>query len=82
IIGLDYDSFSLNGGTPYLQKALAVCNNAQNTSEKGWKAFESNKNRYWLCWVFCCQYYFCCPRSISLVYFFWFSWQPLGSGVA
>ncbi len=48
IIGLDYDSFSLNGGTPYLQKALAVCNNAQNTSEKGWKAFESNKNRYWL----------------------------------
>jgi hypothetical protein len=48
IIGLDYDSFSLNGGTPYLQKALAVTNNAQSSDAKGWKAFESNKNRYWL----------------------------------
>ncbi|MBA3707005.1 MAG: DUF4835 family protein [Bacteroidetes bacterium] len=47
IIGLDYDSFSLNGGTPYLQKALAVVNNAQNSSSKGWKAFDDNKNRYW-----------------------------------
>lgn len=48
IIGLDYDSFSLNGGTPYLQKALAVDNNAQNSSGKGWKAFDGDKNRYWL----------------------------------
>ena len=29
IIGLDYDTFALNGGTPYLQKALALVNNAQ-----------------------------------------------------
>lgn len=48
IIGLDYDSFALNGGTPYLQKALAVDNNAQNSSGKGWKAFDGDKNRYWL----------------------------------
>lgn len=48
IIGLDYDSFSLNGGTPYLQKALGIVNTAQNASEAGWKAFESNKNRYWM----------------------------------
>lgn len=48
IIGLDYDSFALNGGTPYLQKALAISNQAQDASEPGWKAFESNKNRYWL----------------------------------
>ncbi|MDQ3047195.1 MAG: DUF4835 family protein [Bacteroidota bacterium] len=48
IIGLDYDSFALNGGTPYLQKALAVSNNAQNAEESGWKAFDGNKNRYWL----------------------------------
>ncbi len=48
IIGLDYDSFALNGGTPYLQKCLAVVNNAQNSAAKGWKAFDSNKNRYWL----------------------------------
>lgn len=48
ILGLDYDSFALNGGTPYLQKALAVVNNAQNSGEKGWKAFDGTKNRYWL----------------------------------
>ncbi|MGQ0829328.1 MAG: type IX secretion system protein PorD [Bacteroidota bacterium] len=48
IIGLDYDSFALNGGTPHLQKALAAVNNAQNSSAKGWKAFDSDQNRYWL----------------------------------
>ncbi|HSH64921.1 MAG TPA: DUF4835 family protein, partial [Bacteroidia bacterium] len=39
VIGLDYDSFSLDGGTPYFQKALAIANNAQGSGEKGWKAF-------------------------------------------
>ena len=48
IIGMDYDTFSPNGGTPYLQKALAVVNNAQSAAEKGWKAFDGTKNRYWL----------------------------------
>jgi hypothetical protein len=48
IIGLDYDSYAMNGGTPYLQKALAISNNAQDAAEPGWKAFESNKNRYWM----------------------------------
>lgn len=48
VLGLDYDSFALNGGTPYLQKALAVVNNAQGSGYQGWKAFDSNKNRYWL----------------------------------
>lgn len=48
IIGLDYDSFSLDGGTLYLQKALAIVNNAQNGNDFGWKAFDGDKNRYWL----------------------------------
>jgi hypothetical protein len=48
IIGLDYDSYALNGGTPYLQRALAISNQAQDAAEPGWKAFESNKNRYWM----------------------------------
>lgn len=48
VIGMDYDSFALNGGTPYLQKALAVVNNAQSSGYLGWKAFDSNNNRYWL----------------------------------
>ncbi len=48
IIGTDYDSFSLKGGEPHFQKALQIVNNAQNESERGWKAFEGSKNRYWL----------------------------------
>lgn len=48
IIGFDYDSYSLMGGTPYFQKAEKIVQNAQNAQEKGWKSYESQKNRYWL----------------------------------
>ena len=48
IIGFDYDTYSLLGGTEYFQKAEQIVNNAQNAAENGWKAFESRKNRYWL----------------------------------
>ena len=49
ILGLDYDSFSMNGGTPYFQKAETIVTNAQQSNERGWKAFENNyRNRYWL----------------------------------
>lgn len=49
ILGLDYDSFALEGGTPYFQKAQTIVNNAQNDNAvKGWKANEVNlRNRYW-----------------------------------
>jgi len=47
IIGLDYDTFALNGGTPYFQKSLAIVNNAQSGNDIGWKASENKKNRYW-----------------------------------
>ncbi len=48
ILGMDYDSFSPEGGTEFFQKAMAIVNNSQNAREKGWKAFESERNRYWL----------------------------------
>jgi len=48
IIGLDYDTFSMLGGTEYFQNAEKIVTNATNAPEKGWKAFESRKNRYWL----------------------------------
>ncbi len=48
VLGLDFDSFSLNGGTPFFEKAEAVVINAQNAPEQGWKAFESQRNRYWI----------------------------------
>jgi hypothetical protein len=48
VVGLDYDSFSKLGGTPYFIKAQTIVNAAQTASNKGWKASESNFNRYWL----------------------------------
>jgi hypothetical protein len=48
ILGLDYDSFSPEGGTPYFAKAQTIVNNAQGLADRGWKAFESSRNRYWL----------------------------------
>ena len=51
IIGHDMDSFSKLGGTPCFQVCESIVNTAQSasleTSEAaGWKAFESNRNRY------------------------------------
>ncbi|HKL38588.1 MAG TPA: DUF4835 family protein [Bacteroidales bacterium] len=48
IIGIDFDSFSPGGGTPYFQRARQIVSNAQNARGKGWKAYESRRNRYWL----------------------------------
>ncbi len=47
-LALDADSYSMKGGGEYLTKANAIVNTCQNRSEKGWKAFESQRNRFWL----------------------------------
>ncbi|MBK6963648.1 MAG: DUF4835 family protein [Bacteroidales bacterium] len=47
-LGLDGDSFAKNGGSIFFEKAQNIVNMGQNAREKGWKAFESQKNRYWL----------------------------------
>ncbi len=52
IIGLDYDSYSLDGGTPYYQKAQTIVNtipsNLSSDVAPGWKAFDNDRNRYWI----------------------------------
>ncbi len=48
MLGLDFDSFVLYGGSPYYEKAEAIVSAAQNSGYPGWKAFEDNNNRYWL----------------------------------
>lgn len=48
IIGMDFDTFAPLGGTPYFERAQNIVNLAQNTPERGWKSFESQRNRYWL----------------------------------
>lgn len=44
-LALDFDSFSLNGGQAYYDKASTIVQMAQSSGEVGWKAFEDNKNR-------------------------------------
>ena len=46
IIGIDMDSMSPLGGSEYLKQSQAIVNNAQTLPNKGWKAFENNKNRF------------------------------------
>lgn len=49
IIGLDYDTFSLKGGTKYFNEAQQIVSNAQTAGFQGWKSNEKGKkNRYWL----------------------------------
>jgi hypothetical protein len=49
VLGLDYDSFSMNGGNIYFKKAQNIVNNApEGKGVRGWKAVEGTKNRYWL----------------------------------
>ena len=47
-LGLDFDSFSQNGGSPFFEAAQQIVNNAQSSSQQGWKAFDGNNNRYWM----------------------------------
>ena len=48
VLGLDFDSFSEYGGTPYFEKAEQIVNAAQNSPEQGWSSFDNDKNRYWI----------------------------------
>jgi hypothetical protein len=53
IIGLDYDSYSLNGGEPYFLTAQQIVTNIQNSSANnspGWRPSDGgkNRNRYWI----------------------------------
>jgi len=48
IMGYDYDTYSLEGGTKYFLKAQQICTNAQGVAEPGWRAAEGQRNRYWL----------------------------------
>jgi len=50
ILGLDYDTFSLYGGTEYFNNSERIVLNAQNAPESGWKPMDdiAHKSRYWL----------------------------------
>lgn len=49
ILGVDADTFSDLGGTPFFQRALTVVNNAQQSNRPGWQSIGgSNRSRYWI----------------------------------
>jgi len=49
IIGYDFDTFSLEGGSTYFNKAQDIVVLAQNAGGSGWRSNErGRKNRYWL----------------------------------
>src|SRR4051812_30615158 len=49
ILGFDYNSFALKGGDPYFIQAQNIVNNAPEGRDiSGWKAFDGQRNRYWL----------------------------------
>lgn len=49
ILGLDYDSFTPRGGSQYFKKAQNIVTNAPDGRNiSGWKAFDGQRNRYWL----------------------------------
>lgn len=49
LIGMDYDTYSPKGGTPYFNKALTILNNVPQSlagdQGTGWKPFDGNRNR-------------------------------------
>lgn len=45
ILGIDFDSFSPEGGQQFFEKAQSVVQAAQSGGEIGWKTFEDTKNR-------------------------------------
>ena len=49
IIGMDYDSYALLGGTPHFEKAVAIVTAAQSSPDDTWKsASKSDQTRYWM----------------------------------
>lgn len=48
IMGIDYDTFSPQGGSRFFLSAQNIVNQAQNNGSPGWRSFENTRNRYWL----------------------------------
>lgn len=46
VLGYDMDSYTRLGGTPFFQMAERIVTASQSLDLPGWRAFESNRNRY------------------------------------
>ncbi|MDR2813493.1 MAG: DUF4835 family protein [Prevotellaceae bacterium] len=50
VLGIDYDTFSANGGAEWFNKAEHIAQNAQGETKPGWSSSSgmNRRNRYWL----------------------------------
>jgi hypothetical protein len=48
MLGFDYDSFGMESGIPYFERARNILNISQNKGFSGWQAMDGRRNRYWL----------------------------------
>ena len=50
ILGVDYDTYSLKGGTPFFENSQMILSLAQKEGYPGWNPFENaqHRNRYWV----------------------------------
>jgi len=71
VIGLDFDSFSPNGGKPYFERAMNITNAAQNLNTTGWTAFDSDRNRYALALALT-------EESSAAFHTMWYNYHRLG----
>ncbi len=46
ILGMDFDSMSPFGGTPYFRQMQTIANNVQPNNWSGWETFGSDRSRY------------------------------------
>ena len=47
MLGMYFDSFGPNGGEPFFEMARTIAQTASTSGNKGWKASDSQKSRYW-----------------------------------
>lgn len=48
-LAVDYDTYSMNGGSQFLDRAREIVNTVpQIGSQPGWKPFDGTNNRYWV----------------------------------
>lgn len=46
ILGIDADTFEINGGTPYFRQAQRIVNLAQGSGYSGWQQVDGNRTRW------------------------------------
>lgn len=71
VLGLDFDSYALNGGKPYFEKAMQIVNTAQSLSSKGWAPFSGDRNRYAMALALT-------EESSSIFHSMWFNYHRKG----